>query len=38
LGFVKVPATQTKVITEEAEQSEKSLIEKFAERGWIAEG
>ena len=38
LGFVKVPATQTKVITEEAEQSEKSLIEKFAEKGWIAEG
>jgi DNA repair exonuclease SbcCD ATPase subunit len=38
LGFVKVPASQTKVITEEAEQSEKSLIEKFTERGWVAEG
>jgi hypothetical protein len=36
LGYVKVPSE--KLITKETEEAEQSLIDLFAQRGWIAEG
>jgi hypothetical protein len=36
LGYVKVPSE--KLITQEAEKAEQSLIELFEQKGWITEG